>query len=42
MKNKFQKWEEFEKELNITKEQENTIELEMELIRENIQRNRIA
>lgn len=37
MANKFTKWEDFEKELNITPEQEAEIQLEMDLIEATIQ-----
>ena len=37
MSKEFQKWEDFEKDLNITKDQELAIKLEMDLIREIIE-----
>lgn len=37
MSEKFTKWEEFEKELNITPEQELEIQLEMDIIRATIE-----
>ena len=42
MSREFQKWEDFEKELNITKEQEIEIKLEMDLIREIIEARKKA
>ena len=35
--NKFKKWEEFEKELNITPEQEEEIRIEMEIMQASIE-----
>ena len=37
MNKEFQSWEEFEKDLNITKEQEAEIKLEMDIIRKTIE-----
>lgn len=37
MMNKFKKWEEFEKELNITPEQEEEIRIEMEIMQASIE-----
>lgn len=37
MNNKFKNWDEFEKELNITKEQEEEIKLEMDLIKATVE-----